>query len=192
MYRVLRPGNALGLTKLIILKRTLCIITILLLLLSLFKIYILEVRVFGTDELLYQRRAKLGDPFEVHWTHSVTLQPVIETYKLEGTGKIPLIKMTFNEFGPNLPARPEFNQYWVIEDGKYNVLGYDRVFETVPVTIGEVIANHQLLYNGRRISLKEIYKPGGVIQIGLRKKSLLQYFIEEGKLCLKSKRMISI
>ena len=48
----------------------------------------------------------------------------------------------------HLPAHPEFNQYWVIEDGKYTVLGYERVFERVPVTIGAVIADHTLVYNG--------------------------------------------
>src|SRR5690554_2880050 len=95
---------------------------------SFVEFYVLEIRVNETEELVFQQKSNIDDYFSVYWIHSVTLQPVIETYKLEEPGKIPIVKMTFDEFGPNLPAHPEFNQYWVIEDGKYNVLGYERVF----------------------------------------------------------------
>ena len=100
--------------------------------------------------------------------------------------------MTFNEFGPNLPAHPEFNQYWIIEDGKYNVLGYEIVFDRVPVTIGSVISDHILVYNGKIIHLKDVYKPGGYVHIGLNRKTLLQFFIEEVKICQTSIRRIII
>lgn len=142
-------------------------------------IYVLEVRVNGTEELVYQQKAYVGDNFDIKWIHSVTMQPVIETYQLQAPGKIPIIKMTFDEFGPNLPACPEYNQYWIIEDGKFNVMGYELVFERVPVTIGAVIADHTLIYNGQTIHLKDIYRPGGYVHIGLLKKTFSQFMIEE-------------
>src|SRR5690554_1563713 len=95
---------------------------------SVIKIYVLEIRVNDTEELVFQQVSNINDYFDIYWIHSVTLQPVIETYRLEKPGRISIVKMTFDEFGPNLPARPEFGQYWVIEDGKYNVLGYEQVF----------------------------------------------------------------
>ncbi|MGI6703137.1 MAG: DUF1850 domain-containing protein [Clostridia bacterium] len=150
---------------------------------------VLEVRVDGSEELVFQQLAKAGSLFEVHWIHSVTLQPVIEIYLLEAPGSIPIVKMTFDEFGPNLPAHPEFNQYWVIENGKYNVLGYERVFDRVPVTIGAVIANHNLVYNGRSIPLKDVYRPGGYVHIGLTEKKLCQFFIEEVEIWQKGRKM---
>ena len=164
-------------------KLLLIISIILIFAFSLSPAYFLEVRVNGTEELVYQQKARLGDYFDIKWIHSVTLQPVIETYCLEALGRIPIVKMTFNEFGPNLPAHPEFNQYWIIEDGKYNVLGYELVFDRVPVTIGSVISDHILIYNGKTIHLKDVYKPGGYVHIGLNRKTLLQFFIEEVKTC---------
>lgn len=146
-------------------------------------VYVLEVRANGSEELVYQQKAKLGDCFDIKWIHSVTLQPVIETYRLEDIGKIPIVKMTFDEFGPNLPVHPEFNQYWIIENGEYNVLGYELVFDRVPVTIGAIIADHTLVYNGKTIHLKNIYKPGGYVHVGLQSKTLLQFFIEEVNIC---------
>ena len=140
-------------------------------------VYVLEVRVNGSEELVYQQLAEVGSCFDISWIHSVTLRPVIETYLLEAPGKIPIVKMTFDEFGPNLPAHPEINQYWVIEDGKYNVMGYEIVFDRVPVTIGAVIANHILIYDGKETCLKEVYKPGGYVHIGLQKKTLVDFYL---------------
>lgn len=154
------------------------------------KIYVLEVRVNETEKLIFQQKSNINDCFDVYWIHSVTLQPVIETYKLEKPGRIPIVKMTFNEFGPNLPAHPEFNQYWVIEDGKYNVLGYERVFERVPVTIGAVIAEHRLIYNKKVTYLKDIYKPGGFVHIGLQRKCLFQFLKEEVDIWIRNRMKI--
>jgi hypothetical protein len=163
------------------------ITTVLLLTAFMLPVFVLEVRVDGSENLVYQQRAEAGDLFDVQWTHSVTLQPVIETYRLEAPGRIPMIKMTFDEFGPNLPARPEFNQYWVIEHGKYNVLGYELVFDRVPVTIGAVTADHTLVYNGKSTSLRDIYRPGGYVHIGLNRKTFGQFLIEEVEIWRKGK-----
>ena len=155
---------------------------------SLLPIYALEARVDGSEELVFQQRARIGDFFDVRWIHSVTLQPVVETYRLEAPGRIPIVKMTFDEFGPNLPAHPEFNQYWVIEDGEFNVLGYNLVFDRVPVTIGAVVADHTLVYNGRWIRLKDVYRPGGYVHIGLAKKTIGQFLIEEVEIWQKGRK----
>lgn len=150
-------------------------------------LYVLEVRIDGTNELVYQQLANRGDSFDVIWTHSVTLQPVIETYRLDNPGSIPLIQMIFDDNGPNLPAGPEFNQIWTISGGKFIVTNYDRVFERVPVVIGAVIANHTLRYNGRETQLKDKYRPGGYVHIGLTKKFLPRYILEEVALWMKKK-----
>jgi len=155
-------------------------------------VHVLEVRADATEELIYQQQAKIGDFFDINWIHSVTLQPVIETYQLEAPGKIPIVKMVFDEFGPNLPAHPEYDQKWIIEDGKYTVVGYELIFERVPVTIGAVIANHTLVYNGRRTQLKDVFRPGGYVHIGFQKKSLGQFLIEEVEIWQKSKMNINI
>lgn len=153
---------------------------------SVWPVYTLEVRADSSDELVFQMPAHPGDIFDVVWTHSVTLQPVIETYRLEKPGQIPLIQMIFDDNGPNLPARPEGNTKWTFQDGKFIVTNYDLVFERVPVVIGAVIADHRLHYNGREISLKEEYRPGGYVHIGLIREILPMYIQKEVKLWLKT------
>lgn len=156
-----------------------------LIILCLWPVHVLEVRIDGTDELVYQQRAKPGETFDVVWTHSVTLQPVIETYRLERPGKIPLVQMIFDDNGPNLPARPEFDQKWTFSGGKFIVTNYDRVFERVPVVIGAVIANHNLIYDGKETQLKDKYRPGGYVHIGLTKYYLPIYLFKEVELWMK-------
>ncbi|MEW6621589.1 MAG: DUF1850 domain-containing protein [Bacillota bacterium] len=157
----------------------LLIIIIIIITLFLKPLYVLEVRVDGTEKLVYQQQAKLGDTFDVYWIHSVTLQPVIETYEIQGFDRISLKKMVFDDNGPNLPAYPEAGQEWKIENGKFIISGYDRIFTRVPVTIGAVISNHILIYKGKNIRLKESYRPGGFVHIGLARKSVLEFLLKE-------------
>ncbi|MGI6225729.1 MAG: DUF1850 domain-containing protein [Peptococcales bacterium] len=167
------------------------IAVILILNLCLLPVHILEVRVDGSEQLVYQQKAKLGDLFDVQWVHSVTLQPVIETYQIKAPGEIPIVKMVFDEFGPNLPAMPHYNQEWIIENGKFTVIGYELMFERVPVTIGAIVANHTLVYNGKNTELKKIYRPGGYVHIGVQKKSWGQFLMEEVKIWQKSKMRLN-
>ncbi|MDX9871561.1 MAG: DUF1850 domain-containing protein [Clostridia bacterium] len=151
----------------------------------LWPLYSLEVRADGSGELVCHLPAQTGDTFDIIWTHSVTLQPVIETYLLEKPGQIPLVQMVFDDNGPNLPAHPEQNTKWTMQDGKFIVTGYDLVFERVPVVIGALIANHTLRYNGREISLKDEYRPGGYVHIALVREILPVYIQKEVNLWLK-------
>jgi len=155
-------------------------LAILFLLSSLFfwPIYSVEVRIDGTEELIYRQSASPDEEFDVVWVHSVTLQPVTETYKLEAPGRIALVRMVFDDNGPNLPARPEGRQKWTIAEGKFIVTDYDLIFERVPVTIGAVISDHTLVYKGNAVPLKDIYRPGGYVHIGFAKNSLLQYLLK--------------
>ncbi|KUO50475.1 MAG: hypothetical protein APF76_07415 [Desulfitibacter sp. BRH_c19] len=161
-----------------------CFILIILGILLFSSHYYLEVRVNGSEELVYQQKAKLDDEFDIYWTHSVTLQPVIESYKLQAPGIISMEKMIFDDNGPNLPAHPEYNQVWTIKDGKFIVTGYDRVFERVPVTIGAVIADHKLIYNGKTTSLKKAFKPGGFVHVGIANKMFIEYLVKEVEIWL--------
>jgi len=151
-------------------------------------IYALEVKIAKTEATVYQQPAKLGEQFDIIWTHSVTLQPVIETYRIDQPGKISLIQMIFDDNGPNLPARPEYDQKWLIEDGKFIVYNYDLVFEKVPVTIGSLIANHALQYNDTLTYLKEVYRPGGYVLLAITKKNIFKYLTQEVEIWLKNQK----
>lgn len=167
------------------LKISVVIITIILIIsiLSLYKITLLQVYIAdkGLDfnKILLQFPAKPQDKFSVKWTHSVSLRPVIETYKIEDDLSISIYEMIFDSFSANLPSSPNRDEIWEYNDDYIRVYNYDIIFDSVPVVIGKIVANHTLFFKDKVIPLKDIYKPGGYVKIRARKKSLIKYFFEE-------------
>lgn len=145
------------------------------------------VRGSETEEILYQTVTKPGDRFSVLWIHSVSKQPVIETYEIRDDLRIGIYEMIFDENGPNLPAGPEQGTKWEIKNGQFRVYNYSLVFDEVPVRIGKVIANHTLIYKDEKIPLKEIDRPGGFVKIKAVKISMVKYFFGGVKIWLKMK-----
>lgn len=159
-----------------------CII-IILSILSFYRITLLQVYVVDKgpnfNKVLLQLPVKPGEKFSVNWTHSVSLRPVIETYKIENDLNISIYEMIFDSFSANLPASPDYNTIWEFKDDHIRVYNYDVIFDAVPVVIGKVVANHTLYVKDSIVPLKDIYKPGGYVKIRAVKKSLIKYVIEE-------------
>lgn len=152
-----------------------CLLTLFLLLTPVAVLQISEP--LQNEKLLYQIWIKPEDTFSIHWTHSVTKQPVIETYYVQEELTIGIKEMFFNEHGPNLPAGPESGTKWEIKDGMFRVYNYDVSFEKLPVRIGQVVADHTFYYSHHEVPLRELASPGGFVEIEATKISLLKYLI---------------
>ncbi len=131
------------------------------------------------NKVLLQLPAKEAEKFSVKWIHSVSLRPVIETYKIEKDLSISIDEMIFDSFSANLPASPDYDTKWEFHDDYIRVYNYDVIFDAVPVVIGKVVADHTLQFRGENIHLKDIYKPGGFVKIRAVNRGLLNYVIEE-------------
>ncbi|AOT72583.1 DUF1850 domain-containing protein [Geosporobacter ferrireducens] len=140
-------------------------------------VYVLEVIDGQENRVLYQTITKPLDQFSIQWIHSVSKQPVTETYQIHEDLHIGILEMIFNENGPNLPAGPEGGTKWEIKDGYFRVYNYDLVFDRVPVRIGQVIANHTLIYKQKELPLKDISRPGGLVYIQIRKATIIKMII---------------
>ena len=143
-----------------------------------FPVHVLEV--IDTEQenrVLYQSVSKPLDQFSVRWIHSVSKQPVIETYQIHEDLRIGILEMIFNENGPNLPAGPEGGTKWEIKDGYFRVYNYDLVFERVPVRIGQVVADHTLIYREIELPLRDLSRPGGFVYIQVRKVPFIKIII---------------
>jgi hypothetical protein len=127
------------------------------------------------DEVIFQEPVNNEQFFSVHWIHSVSLRPIIETYKIENNNQISIYEMIFDSFSANLPASPEYNTKWEYFDDHIRVTNYDVIFDAVPVVIGKVVADHTLYYKDKIVPLKDLYKPGGYVKIRVVKMSLLKY-----------------
>ena len=157
--------------------------SIILLILMMIKIDVFEVFVVdkGVNEnkVVLQTVKNEEDCFDVKWTHSVSLRPVIETYRVNDDYTISIDQMIFDSFSANLPASPDYDTIWEFHDEYIRVYNYDVTFDAVPVVIGEVVANHSFIYNGKEIFLKDVYKPGGYVNIRVVNKSVLKFLVKE-------------
>lgn len=161
----------------------LTVILITLVVLSSIKIDVFEIFIvdkgINENRVVFQAIRSEQNYFDVKWTHSVSLRPVIETYRVNDDYTISLIQMIFDSFGANLPSSPEHGTIWEFNDEYIRVYNYDVAFDAVPVVIGKAVANHSFIYNGNEIFLKDIYKPGGYVNIRVVNKSVLNYLTKE-------------
>lgn len=164
-------------------KYFIAILLIAIIIASIWPITLLQVYVADKgpyeNKVIYQTLAKPGEFFSVKWIHSVSLRPVIETYKIENDLKISIYEMIFDSFSANLPASPDYNTKWEFHDDYIRVYNYDVSFDAVPVVIGKVVADHILIFRNKSIHLKDIYKPGGYVKIRAVKEKLINYLFEE-------------
>jgi len=151
-------------------------VIIIIIIIFFYPVYILQI-LDGSKgiKVLYETRTKINDKFTIKWIHSVSKQPVLETYEIQKDLSIKIHEMIFTENGPNLPAGPEQGTKWEIKDGKFRVYNYSLSFYEVPVRIGQVIADHTLIYKDIELPLKEISRPGGFVRIRVTKGSLAKY-----------------
>ncbi|MBO8170488.1 MAG: DUF1850 domain-containing protein [Bacillaceae bacterium] len=111
----------------------------------------LEVKLHDTGVVVYKKILKVDETITLDYIHSVTEQPVYEIFYVRDVHTLALREMRYDSFGANLPVgleqmdgeRTEF----IVEDGYYKI-DYipDRSFDSVPLRVGQVIANHKLVF----------------------------------------------
>ncbi len=106
--------------------------------------------------------------FAVKYTHSIHLSDVIETYKLNEDGQIVQQQLEYEDFAIGMPSDAQGNETFVEKDGRYMITNMNRVFNHVDLRIGQVVANHTLIYRKHQIPLSSFVKEGTWIRIDYR------------------------
>lgn len=162
-----------------------CLLFIVLGVLS-FSIKVKVLRIYDGDNraegfpVLYQTLAGDERDIVLKWKHSVTKQYVIEKFRINQNNQFDVVEMIFDEHGPNLPNGPEFGTKWEVKDGYFRVYNYNLTFKELPVRIGQVVAEHFLIFKGAELSLKEVDEPGGYIIVRIQDVTLFE-FMKEGE-----------
>ena len=123
------------------------------------------------NELLAYLPVKEKDTFQILYTHSIHLSDVLETYQVAGK-KIIQTELAYKDFAVGMPSGAEGQEVFKMKNGTYYLKNMQRQFEYIDLRIGQVRANHRLLYNGRTYTLSEYLKPGTWIRISPMKISL--------------------
>lgn len=111
---------------------------------------ILIVKEHQTGNVLFRKPVEIGEPFTLYYVHSITKQPVQEVYHVHDRHTLALEEMRFDSFGSNLPVGPERVEgkttSFDARGGYYRVTYEGRFFERVPLRVGQVVADHRLLF----------------------------------------------
>ncbi|SFR05687.1 DUF1850 domain-containing protein [Desulfoscipio geothermicus] len=132
-----------------------------------------EVKEHFSGEVLFRKPVKVGTVFTLEYVHSVTKQPVYEDYKIEDKRILSMVEMRYDSFGANLPVGPEKmaeeTTGFIVEDGYYKVLYENRKFAKVPLRVGQVVADHTLVFkDGSKLRLLDVAEGGAFVEFYVR------------------------
>lgn len=107
--------------------------------------------------------------FTVRFLHSWARSPVDEIFEI--SGDVPVLTGTvYEDFGAGLPHEPETARGSMkLENGKIRIDGMERPVPNLQVRVGRFVANHELLYDGRKIPLSRFFSPGDAVVFRVRK-----------------------
>ncbi|MEX2104457.1 MAG: DUF1850 domain-containing protein [Bacilli bacterium] len=154
-------------------KLVMAIITLLLIIIIAWPIFpILTIESNVTHDVLWSKRVNEGDLFTIRYRHSVARTDVDEVIRV-GDGELIIDSSIYESFGAGLPSEVYGEQVIKMENGKVVLSNINTPMTQIDLFIGQVVANHQLLFDGESIPLKNLSKPGSSIRFSVKKESLL-------------------
>ncbi|NGQ96666.1 DUF1850 domain-containing protein [Brevibacillus sp. SYP-B805] len=134
---------------------------------------VLAIREIGSNRLVWSHDVQEGSRFGIRWTHSIHRTPVEEFYQVQG-GKVVLVEETFKEYGIGMESGLAPGEKLLIEKDRFRIVGMNRIFPALHLFIGQVRANHTLLFQGQEIPLGTLDTPGSAVTIQVEKQSIWQ------------------
>ncbi len=130
---------------------------------------IFQVRVFDTEKVLFQKIVKKNEIITLEYIHSVTEQPVYEDFYVKNNSTLAMKEMRYDSFGANLPVGPEKLENeqtkFIVEDDCYKIHYENRTFDVVPLRVGQVIADHTLVFkDNTRLRFLDIVNGGEYVE----------------------------
>lgn len=132
----------------------------------------LVIRNAASNQLLWQHRVDFESAFSIRWTHSIHRTPVEEFFRIEGSQLI-LYRMSFQEYGIGMDTQLAPGEQLIVEDGHFVIEGMNRPFSSIQLYIGQVRAQHTLIFQGKEIPLSTLDQPGASVIIQVEQRSFI-------------------
>lgn len=130
----------------------------------------LVIRDTRSNQLVWSQPIKEGDSFAIRWIHSIHRSPVVEYYVIRNQ-QLQLSEMTFADYGIGMESQLAPGEQLVMEDGDFRIVNMNRLFPALHLFIGQVRANHTLLFQDNEIPFSTLDKPGSAVTIQVEKQS---------------------
>jgi hypothetical protein len=115
-----------------------------------------------------------GETFKIKYKHSIHLSDVIESYKVTESDKIRQYELEYEDFAIGMPSEIADGEDFEMKDGKYYITNMAREFSHFDMRLGQVRANHTLIYEDITFPLSKAIQPGSRVRIKIEKISLLK------------------
>jgi len=162
-----------------VLKKKLFILFILILALStsILLIPIRKTLVFqfeNTNKILAFIPVKNNQYFKIKYTHSIHLTDVFESYVITHDNQIKQYELEYEDTAIGMPSDSSEGEKFIMKDGKYYITNMNRIFQSFDLRIGQVRANHTVIFDGAEYPLAKYIEPGTRVRIKVKKINLLQ------------------
>ncbi|MDM5212846.1 DUF1850 domain-containing protein [Peribacillus sp. NJ4] len=122
-------------------------------------------------ELVAYLPLKSKKNFQIKYTHSIHLSDVLESYRFSGR-QIKQTELAFYDFAVGMPSNAEGEEVFEEKDGTYFIKNMNRSFAYIDLRLGQVRANHRLVYDEKTYTLADFIKPGTWVRISSEKISI--------------------
>jgi hypothetical protein len=112
--------------------------------------------------------------FGIKYTHSIHLSEVVESYKITRSKKIQQYELMYKDFAIGMPSNAENGETFEQINGAYYIKNMKRVFPFFHLRIGQVRANHTLIFKNKEYPLSRSIKPGTSVKVEILKLSFFK------------------
>jgi hypothetical protein len=111
--------------------------------------------------------------FSIQYTHSIHLSEVEEIYRKTTSHDIQQTSLLYEDTAIGMPSNAEGEEIFErTEDGRYLISNMDKRFPYIDIRIGQVVANHRLVYEDKVYPLKNYFREGSIVRVQFKKVSL--------------------
>jgi hypothetical protein len=114
-------------------------------------------------------QVKDENTFQIKYTHSIHLSDVVESYKITSSQKLQQYELMYEDFAIGMPSNAEEGETFEQLNGSYYIKNMKRIFPFFHLRIGQVIANHTVIYNNKEYPLSRTIAPGTSVKVEIRK-----------------------
>lgn len=135
---------------------------------------VLTLTAGDTNKTLFYTSIKDKQEFSIKYIHSIHLTPVTEEFYINKKLQIVVDKTIFDTFSVGIPSELEEGQTLKVENGKFIISNINRTLPYFDQRVGQVVANHQLIIDGKQIPLASLIQPGKWMRFQVKKWNLFQ------------------
>lgn len=135
---------------------------------------VLVISANETGDTLWQRDVSVGDTFAIRFTHSVARTDVDDVIRV-GDGELVVDATIYESFGAGLPDSVHGEETIALGDGKVMIRHLGRALPQIDLFIGQVVANHRLVFSDEVIPFARFSPPGTSVRLSLEKQNFVTF-----------------